>query len=100
MNFELKNLFTCLTQSPGLEKIDAIIKNEALNVLFSKIMDDTVGTKAKMLHHFWLLFQQYERTTLNNIYRQSVKWSNIVLHKLGMPYVLLANLSARTTKYK
>ena len=48
MNFELKNLFTCLTQNPGLEKIDVIIKNEALNVLFSKIIDDTVGTEAKM----------------------------------------------------
>ena len=48
MNFELKNLFTCLTQNPGLEKIDIIIKNEALTVLFSKIMDDTVGAKAKM----------------------------------------------------
>ena len=48
MNFELKNLFTCFTQNPGLEKIDIIIKNEALSVLFSKIMDDTVGTKAKM----------------------------------------------------
>ena len=48
MNFELKNLFTCLTQNPGLEKIDIIVKNEALSVLFSKIMDDTVGRKAKM----------------------------------------------------
>ena len=48
MNFELKNLFTCLTQNPGLEKIDVIIKNEALSVLFSKIMDDNVGTEAKM----------------------------------------------------
>ena len=48
MNFELKNLFTCLTQNPGLEKIDVIIKNEALNVLFSKIIDDTVGTEAKL----------------------------------------------------
>ena len=48
MNFESKNLSTCLTQNPGLEKIDVIIKNEALNVLFSEIMDDTVGTEAKM----------------------------------------------------
>ena len=48
MNFELKILFTCLTQNPGLEKIDIIIKNEAFNVSFSKIMDDTVGTEAKM----------------------------------------------------
>ena len=48
MNFELKNLFTCLTQNPYLEKIDVVIKTEALNVLFSKIMDDTVGTVAKM----------------------------------------------------
>ena len=47
MNFELKNLFTCLTQNPGLEKIDVIIKIEAL-ILFFKIMDDTVGTEAKM----------------------------------------------------
>ena len=48
MNFELKKLFTCLTQNPDLEKIDVIIKNEALNVLFSKIIDDTVGTEAKL----------------------------------------------------
>ena len=48
MNFELKNPFTGLTQNPGLEKIDVIIKNEALNVLLSKIMGGTVGTEAKM----------------------------------------------------
>ena len=48
MNFELKNLFTCLTQNPDLETIDVIIKNEALIVLFSKIMDDTAGTETKM----------------------------------------------------
>ena len=48
MNFELKKLFTCLTQNPDLEKIDVIIKNEALTVLFSKIIDDTVGTEAKL----------------------------------------------------
>ena len=48
MNFELRNLFTCFTQTPGLEKIDIIIKNEALSVLFSKIMDGTIETKAKM----------------------------------------------------
>ena len=36
INFELKNLFTGLTQNPGFEKIDVIIKNEALNVLFVK----------------------------------------------------------------
>ena len=29
-------------------KIDVIIKTKALNVLFSKIMDDTVGMEAKM----------------------------------------------------
>ena len=48
MNFELKNLFIGFTQNPGLEKIDVIMKNEAGNVFFSKIMDDTVGTEAKM----------------------------------------------------
>ena len=102
----MKNIFTCLTQNPSLEKIDVILKTEALNVLFSKIMDDTVGTEAKidirfiMFHHFWPMFQQYERTTLNDICRQSVTWSNIILHKLGMPCVLLANLPARTTKYQ
>ena len=48
MNFKLKNLFTGFTQNPGLENIDVIMKNEAGNVLFSKIMDDTVGTEAKM----------------------------------------------------
>ena len=48
MSFELKNLFTCITQNPGLEKIDVIIKNEASNVFFPKIIDDTVGTEAKM----------------------------------------------------
>ena len=48
MNFELKNLFPCLTQNPDLEKIDVIIKNEALSVLFSKIMDDNVGREVKM----------------------------------------------------
>ena len=48
MYFELKNLFTGLTQNPGFEKIYVIIKNGVLNVLFSKIMDGTVGTEAKM----------------------------------------------------
>ena len=48
MYFELKNLFTGLTQNPGFEKVDVIIKNGVLNVLFSKIMDGTVGTEAKM----------------------------------------------------
>ena len=48
MYFELKNLFTGLTQNPGFEKIYFIIKNGVLNVLLSKIMDGTVGTEAKM----------------------------------------------------
>ena len=48
MDFELKNLFTGLTQNPGFETIYVTIKSEALNVLFSNIMDDTVGTEAKM----------------------------------------------------
>ena len=48
MDFELKNLFTGLTQNPGFETIHVTIKSEALNVLFSNIMDDTVGTEAKM----------------------------------------------------
>ena len=52
MSFELKNLFTGPTQNPGLEKIVVIMKNEAVNVLFSKIMDDTVGTEAKMARCF------------------------------------------------
>ena len=42
MNFELKNLFTGLAQNPRFEKINVIIKDEALNILFSKIMDGTV----------------------------------------------------------
>ena len=48
MNFELKNLFTSLTQNPRFEKINVIIKDEAFNLLFSKIMDGIVGTEAKM----------------------------------------------------
>ena len=48
MNFELKNLFIGLTQDPRLEKLDVIMKNEAINVLFSQIMDETVGTEAKV----------------------------------------------------
>ena len=48
MNFELENLFTGLTQNPGLEKIDVIMKNEAVKILFSEITDDTVGTEDKM----------------------------------------------------
>ena len=47
MNFELKNLFTGLTQNPGLEKIDVIMKNEAFNVLFSKVMMTQSGQKLK-----------------------------------------------------
>ena len=50
MNFELKNLFIGLTQDPGLEKIDVIMKNEAFSVLFSQIMVDTVGTKGRMFY--------------------------------------------------
>ena len=52
INFELKNLFTDRTQNPGLEKIVVIMKNEAVNVLLSKIMDDTVITEAKMARCF------------------------------------------------
>ena len=52
MSFELKNLFTGRTQNPSLEKIVVIMKNEGVNVLFSKIMDDTVGTEAKMARCF------------------------------------------------
>ena len=48
MNFELKNLFIGLTQDSRLEKLDVIMKNEAINVLFSQIMDETVGTEAKV----------------------------------------------------
>ena len=44
----MKNVFTGLTQNPGFEKIDVIMKNEVFNVLFSKIMNDTVGTEAKI----------------------------------------------------
>ena len=33
---------------PMFRKIDVIIKTKALNVLFSKIMDETVGMEAKM----------------------------------------------------
>ena len=52
MSFELENLFTGRTQNPGLEKIVVIMKNEAVNVLFSKIMDYTVGTETKMARCF------------------------------------------------
>ena len=52
MIFELKNLFTSLTQNPGFEKIDVIMKNEAFSVLFSKMMNDKVGTEAKMDIYF------------------------------------------------
>ena len=52
MDFKLKNLFIGLRQDLGLEKIDVIMKNEASNVLFSQIMDDTVGTKANMTIYF------------------------------------------------
>ena len=51
MSFELKNLFTGPTQNPGLEKVVVIMKNEAVQ-LFSKIMDDTVGTEDKMARCF------------------------------------------------
>ena len=52
MDFELKNLFIGLRQDLGLEKIDVIMKNEASNVLFSQIMDDTVGAEANMTIYF------------------------------------------------
>ena len=48
MIFELKNLLTGLTQNTSFEKSDVIMKNEAFNVLFSRTMNDTVGTAAKM----------------------------------------------------
>ena len=48
MNFELKNLFRGLKQNPRFEKINVIIEDEALKILFSKIMDGTVGAEAKM----------------------------------------------------
>ena len=37
-----------LHKTQVLKKIDVIMKNEAFNVLFSKIMNDTVGTEAKI----------------------------------------------------
>ena len=56
MNFELKNLFTGLTQYPGLEKIYVIMKNEAVKILFSEITDDMVGTEDKMTICFIKIF--------------------------------------------
>ena len=50
MNFELKILFIGLTQDRGSEKVDVIVKNEIFNVFFSQIMDDAIGTEAKMTH--------------------------------------------------
>ena len=41
-----------ITQDPGLEKINVIMKNEAFNVLFSQTIDGTVGTEAKMTLYF------------------------------------------------
>ena len=49
-------LFTGLTQNPALEKIDVIMKNKAVNVLFSEITDDTVGTEDKMTICFIKIF--------------------------------------------
>ena len=86
MNGELKNLFTGLTQNPGLEKIDVSMKNEAVKILFSEITDDTVGTEDKMTICFTKKFSPLlallpaiRETTLNEICRQSVKWSNLFL---------------------
>ena len=56
MNVELKNLFTGLTQNPGLEKTDVIMTSEAVKILFSKITDDTVGTEDKMTICFTKFF--------------------------------------------
>ena len=51
---------------------------------FYQIMDDTSEQQlkwphalSKIFHYFWPLFQLYERTDLNNIYKQSVILSNI-----------------------
>ena len=93
MIFELKNLFTGLTQNPGFEKIDVIMKNEAFNVLFSKIMNDKVGTEAKMDIYFIKnvssLLALVSAVRENNLEQHlqadqmkvkwQVKWSNIVL---------------------
>ena len=93
MIFELKNLFTGHTQNPGFEKIDVIMKNEAFNVLFSKIMNDKVGTEAKMDIYFiknvsslLALVSAVRENSLEQhlqAYQMKVKcqvkWSNIVL---------------------
>ena len=93
MIFELKNLFTGLTQNPGFEKIDVIMKNEAFNVLFSKIMNDKVGTEAKMDIYFIKnvssLLALVSAVRENNLEQHlqadqmkvkwQVKWSNIIL---------------------
>ena len=93
MIFELKNLFTGLIQNPGFEKIDVIMKNEAFNVLFSKIMNDKVGTEAKMDIYFIKnvssLLALVSAVRENNLEQHlqadqmkvkwQVKWSNIIL---------------------
>ena len=93
MILELKNLFTGLTQNPGFEKIDVIMKNEAFNVLFSKIMNDKVGTEAKMDIYFiknvLSLLALVSAVRENNLEQHlqadqmkvkwQVKWSNIIL---------------------
>ena len=93
MIFELKNLFTGLTQNPGFEKIDVIMKNEAFNVLFSKIMNGKVGTEAKMdicfIKNVSSLLALVSAVRENNLEQHlqayqmkvkcQVKWSNIVL---------------------
>ena len=106
----MKNLFTGFTQNPGLEKIDVIMKNEAGNVLFSKIMDDTVGTEAKMAICFIknvssilaLVSAIWENKFEWNLQVECemVKYCFAFNHKPCTLGVLPASLSETTTKYQ
>ena len=78
MNSELKNLFTGLTRESGLETIDVIMLNEAFNVLFSEIIDDTVATECNV-KKLLALVSAVRENNFETISKQNVKWSNIVL---------------------
>ena len=110
MNFEMKNLCVGLTQDPGLEKIDVIMKNEAINVLFSKIMDDTFGTEPKMttcfIKNVSLLPALVSAVRENNFERHLQAEREVVKYCFAFDHinyarcVLPAGLSVRTTKYR
>ena len=87
--------------------MDVIIKDETFNVLFSKIMDGTVGTEAKMTICFiktvsslLALVSAVQENNFERHLREEREMVKYCFAKLRTLCVSPTSLSARTTRYQ